>query len=98
MQADATPLFLLLLFSFIIIGLVCLVLVQRFALRRARLAARDSTARVERLTQEVDRYQRMEDEWLQREERFRTPLEQAEEYTIFLLSPVGRPTSWNSSV
>ncbi|HEY7613604.1 MAG TPA: PAS domain S-box protein [Gemmatimonadales bacterium] len=98
MQTDATPLLPLLLFIFIIIGLVCLVLVQRFALRRAHAASRDSAARAERLAQEADKRKRTEEEWLQREERFRTPLEQAEEYTIFLLDTAGRPTSWNSSV
>jgi two-component system, cell cycle sensor histidine kinase and response regulator CckA len=98
MQADATPLLLLLLFISITIGLVCLALVQWFALRRARAAERETSAKLERLAQEVNRYQRAEEEWLQREERFRTPVEQAEEYTIFLLSPSGRPTSWNSGV
>ena len=66
MQADATSLFLPLLFIFITIGLVCLALVQWFALRRARAAARETLTRVDQLTVEVDRYRRSEEEWLQR--------------------------------
>ena len=68
------------------------------ALRRSRAAEREATARSEQLEQEVARSPAAEEEWPQQEERFRTPLEQAEDYTIFLLDATGRPTSWNSSV
>jgi two-component system cell cycle sensor histidine kinase/response regulator CckA len=98
MQADATPVLLPLLFIFITLALACLALAQWFALRRHRSAAAEARGRAERLAQEMERRQRAEEEWPQQEERFRTPLEQAEEYTIFLLDPAGRPTSWNSSV
>jgi two-component system cell cycle sensor histidine kinase/response regulator CckA len=84
MPADAASSPLLLLFVLTTIVLVCLAVFQWRALRRAG--------------ESMARYQRAEEEWLQREERFRTPLEQAEDYTIFLLDPTGRPTSWNSSV
>ena len=67
MPADATSSPLLLLFVFTTIGLVCLAVFQWRALRRAG--------------ESMARYQRAEEEWLQREERFRTPLEQAEDYT-----------------
>ena len=44
------------------------------------------------------RHHRRQQEWLQREERFRTPLEQTEDYTIFMLGRSGRPTSWSVGV
>src|SRR4030095_15251581 len=67
-------------------------------LRRARAAEREGPARTEQLEQELAGYQRGGEEGPQEEERFRTPLERAEDYTIFLLDATGRPTSWNSSV
>jgi len=97
MQADATALPLL-LSTLTILGLVCLAVAQWLALRRSRLAIVETAARAEQLEQELARHQRAEDEWLQREERFRTPLDQTEDYTIFLLDTAGKPTSWNSSV
>ena len=38
------------------------------------------------------------EEWPGDEERFRTPLEQVENYAIILLDSAGRPTSWNRGV
>jgi two-component system, cell cycle sensor histidine kinase and response regulator CckA len=99
MRADATAASLLLVFALTTIGFVCLTVALWRALRRARAAEREATARSEQLDQEVARSQSSaEKEWPQQEERFRTPLEQAEDYTIFLLDATGRPTSWNSSV
>ncbi|MGN6392474.1 MAG: PAS domain S-box protein [Gemmatimonadales bacterium] len=37
-------------------------------------------------------------DWPRAEERFRTPLDQVENYAIVLLDPSGRPTSWNPGV
>jgi PAS domain S-box-containing protein len=37
-------------------------------------------------------------EWPGEEERYRTPLEQVENYAIILLDPAGRPTSWNPGI
>src|SRR5262245_66513644 len=73
--------------------LLCLTVALWRALRRARSVEQAVAARTEALEPEPST-----DEWPQREERFRTPLERAEDYTIFLLDPVGRPTSWNTSV
>jgi two-component system, cell cycle sensor histidine kinase and response regulator CckA len=89
MRADGTSAPLLLLFIVSTIGLLCLTAVLWRALRRARSADREAIPKNEQLEQEG---------WPQQEERFRTPLEQAEDYTIFLLDQTGRPTSWNSSV
>jgi two-component system, cell cycle sensor histidine kinase and response regulator CckA len=97
MRADGTSAPLLLLFLLTTIGLLCLTAVLRHALRRARAAEREAAARTEQLEQELARHQSAGEEWPQ-EERFRTPLERAEDYTIFLLDTTGRPTSWNSSV
>ena len=97
MPADVTPAPLLLLLALITLGLVCLTVALWRALRRARAAEREATVRHDQLEQEVAR-SRVEEEWPRQEERFRTPLERAEDYTIFLLDATGRPTSWNSSV
>jgi PAS domain S-box-containing protein len=91
MQADAPAAPLLLLSILTVTGLVWLAVAQRRALRRA-------AARAARLDEELVRYQHAEAESLEREERFRTPLDQTEDYTIFLLDPAGKATSWNSSV
>jgi two-component system, cell cycle sensor histidine kinase and response regulator CckA len=74
----------LLVFVVTTVALLCLTVALWLALGRARVAGREAAARSEN--------------WAQEEERFRTPLEQAEDYTIFLLDATGRPTSWNSSV
>jgi PAS domain S-box-containing protein len=84
MRADVTAAPLLLVFAVTTIGLLCLTVALWRALRRARITEREATLRSEN--------------WAQEEERFRTPLERAEDYTIFLLDSTGRPTSWNSSV
>ncbi len=86
------------LYLLTIVGIVLLAAVQWRALLRAKAAGREATANTERLERELARYQRLEEEWLQREERFRTPLDQSQGYTIFLLDPKSKPTSWNSSV
>ena len=39
-----------------------------------------------------------DDEWRHEEERFRTPLDQVENYAIILLDPRGKPTSWNPGI
>ena len=44
------------------------------------------------------RYRRAREEWLQSEERFRTPVEQSEDYTILMLDRSGRPTSWSPGI
>ena len=84
MPADVTAAPLLLVFAVTTIGLLCLTVALWRALGRARTAEREATLRTEN--------------WAQEEERFRTPLERAEDYTNFLLDSTGRPTSWNSSV
>lgn len=101
MQPDATapPTALLSLLGILMIaGLVCLAIIQRRAIRRARSARRKVESRTERLEEELAEYRRAAEESLQQEERYRTPLEQTHDYTIFLLDRTGRPTSWNSSV
>ena len=39
-----------------------------------------------------------DDGWRHEEERFRTPLDQVENYAIILLDPRGKPTSWNPGI
>ena len=39
-----------------------------------------------------------DNEWPGAEERFRTPLDQVENYAIILLDTEGRPTSWNNGI
>jgi two-component system cell cycle sensor histidine kinase/response regulator CckA len=100
MQPDVTapPAALLSISILIVVGLVCFTLIQRRAVLRARSASREAQSRGERLEQELAEYRRAEEESLQQDERYRTPLDQSHDYTIFLLDPTGKPTSWNSSV
>ena len=98
MRADETSAPLLLLFILTTIGLLCVAVALWRALRRTRAAEREAAGRTEQLEQELAGHQRAAEEWPQQEERFRTPLERAEDYTIFILDATGRPTSWNSSV
>ena len=80
------------------VAMICLAMALGRALLRAGAAARESTARADRLERELVQHQRTEDAWPHREERYRTPLDQSQDYTIFLLDTRGKPTSWNSGV
>jgi two-component system, cell cycle sensor histidine kinase and response regulator CckA len=89
------------LYLLIAIGIVCLAVALARAwraLRQAKASAWEATARADQLEREVLEHQRIEEAWLQREERYRTPLDQSEDYTRFLLDTKGKPTSWNSGV
>ncbi|HKH84296.1 MAG TPA: PAS domain S-box protein, partial [Gemmatimonadales bacterium] len=80
------------------IGLTCLAVAQWRALWQANAASRDSLARADRLERELAKHEYLEEAWPHREDRYRTPLEQAQDYTIFLLDVDGRATSWNPGV
>jgi two-component system, cell cycle sensor histidine kinase and response regulator CckA len=86
------------LFGLIAFSVVCLIVAQARALARASAAARAAGARTEELERELARCQDAEHEWPRREERFRTPLDQVQNYAIILLNPEGRPTSWNTGI
>jgi two-component system cell cycle sensor histidine kinase/response regulator CckA len=79
-------------------GVACLLVVQRRALARASASARSATARTEELERELAKLQDAEQEWPRREERFRTPLDQVQNYAIILLNAEGKPTSWNTGI
>ncbi len=81
-----------------IIGIVWLAAAQWRALWHANAAGTDALAKVARLERELARHESLEDSWPHREDRYRTPLEQAQDYTIFLLDIDGRVTSWNPGV
>src|SRR5215207_197651 len=80
------------------IGIVYLAMAQWRALFRATAAARDATAKADRLEQELAKHEYLEEAWPHREERYRTPLDQLQDYVIFLLDAQGKPTSWNPGV
>ncbi|HEY3012922.1 MAG TPA: PAS domain S-box protein [Gemmatimonadales bacterium] len=80
------------------IGLVWLAAAQWRALWQANAAGRDALARADRLERELAKHEYLEEAWPHREERYRTPLDQAQDYTIFLLDVDGRATSWNPGV
>ena len=80
------------------VGIVCLGVAQWRALLRASAAAREATAKAERLQQELAKRQHIEEAWPHREERYRTPLDEIHDYTIFLLNTDAKPTSWNPGV
>jgi two-component system, cell cycle sensor histidine kinase and response regulator CckA len=52
----------------------------------------------EPLGHEITRLRVAEQEWPGAEERFRTPVDQVENYAIILLDTQGRPTSWNTGI
>jgi two-component system cell cycle sensor histidine kinase/response regulator CckA len=79
-------------------SIICVLVAQGRAMARASAAARAAAARTEELERELARLQQAEHEWPQREERYRTPLDQVQNYAIILLNPEGRPTSWNTGI
>jgi PAS domain S-box-containing protein len=81
-----------------LIGIIWLAAAQWRALWHANAASRDALARADRLERELAKHEYLEDTWPHREERYRTPLDQAQDYTIFLLDVEGRATSWNPGV
>jgi two-component system, cell cycle sensor histidine kinase and response regulator CckA len=80
------------------IAIAWLAMAQWRALWHANVASRDSLARADRLERELAKHEYLEEAWPHREERYRTPLDQAQDYTIFLLDVDGRATSWNPGV
>jgi two-component system, cell cycle sensor histidine kinase and response regulator CckA len=80
------------------LGLGCLLVVQRRSRARSDTAARAVAVKVEELERELARLRHAELEWPHREERYRTPLDQIQNYAITLLDAKGTPTSWNSGV
>jgi two-component system cell cycle sensor histidine kinase/response regulator CckA len=80
------------------IVIVCLLGAQWRALRRARAAARQATTRADQLERDLLGRQPTEEVSPQPEERYRTPLDQTQGYSIFLLDAKGKPTSWHSCV
>jgi PAS domain S-box-containing protein len=79
-------------------GVVCLAVAQWGALRRARAATAEARAKADGLERELLKRREMEEASPQREERYRTPLDQSRDYTIFLVDAEGKPTSWHSGV
>jgi two-component system, cell cycle sensor histidine kinase and response regulator CckA len=86
------------LFLLIASGLLCALVVQRRALTRASAAAQAAATRTEELERELAKLQDAEQEWPRREERFRTPVDQVQNYAIILLNAEGKPTSWNTGI
>jgi PAS domain S-box-containing protein len=82
----------------IALGLICALLVQRRVLARASAAAQAAANRTEELERELAKLQDAEQEWPRREERFRTPVDQVQNYAIILLNAEGKPTSWNTGI
>jgi two-component system cell cycle sensor histidine kinase/response regulator CckA len=79
-------------------GLVVLATTRWHVQHGADTALREAEARAERLEREIAVHRTAEEAWSRSEERYRTPLEQMKDYTIFLLDPRGRITSWNPGV
>jgi two-component system, cell cycle sensor histidine kinase and response regulator CckA len=80
------------------IGIVWLAVTQWRALWQANVVRRDALARADRLERELARHEYVEESWPHQEERYRTPLDQIQDYTIFLLDVDGVVTSWNPGV
>ena len=97
LQADGAALPVLALYVLVGSGIVCLAVAQWRALLQANATARERAAEVERLERELAKHQHIDEVWPHRVERYRTPLDQIQDYTIFLLDPEGKPTSWNPS-
>jgi PAS domain S-box-containing protein len=86
------------LIALIAAGIAWLAVAQWRALRRAEAAAADARAKADGLERELLERRQVEEASPQREERYRTPLDQSQDYTIFLLDAEGKPTSWHSGV
>ena len=80
------------------IGIVWLAVAQWRALWHSNAAGRDALARANRLERELAKHEYLQETWPHQEDRYRTPLDQAQDYTIFLLDVDGRATSWNPGV
>jgi PAS domain-containing protein len=80
------------------IGVLCLAVAQWRTLLQTNATARERAVEIERLERELAKHQHSDEMWPHGEERYRTPLDQIRDYTIFLLAPDGKPTSWNPGV
>jgi PAS domain S-box-containing protein len=80
------------------LGLVCLFVAQQRALARTTAAATAAAARTEEVTQELASLRLADHESPPHEERYRTPLDQVQNYAITLLDTEGKPTSWNTGI
>jgi len=79
-------------------AIVLILIAQRRAIGRASAREHAAKARIEQLERELGRLQDEDQEWPRREERFRTPLDQVQNYAIILLNAEGKPTSWNIGI
>ena len=85
----------LILLALIIVGVI---VVRRWAISRAAARIGGDRAPPDELQPELTKRLFAAAEQPQVEERFRTPLDQVENYAIVLLDMKGRPTSWNAGI
>src|SRR5215217_585721 len=71
------------------ISIIWLAAAQWRALWQAHASRDNAIARADRLEHEVANHQYLEEAWPHREERYRTPLDQIQDYTLFLLDVQG---------
>jgi PAS domain S-box-containing protein len=81
----------------VLILLVALVIIA-VAVGARRAAARRVETRPKKLESGPEGLQNAGHDWPSGEERFRTPLDQVENYAIILLDTGGKPTSWNPGI
>jgi two-component system, cell cycle sensor histidine kinase and response regulator CckA len=82
----------------LVLAIICLIVVRRWAISRTAAGAGDAKAPPDELEPELAKRLFAGPEQSHAEERFRTPLDQVENYAIVLLDIRGRPTSWNAGI
>jgi two-component system, cell cycle sensor histidine kinase and response regulator CckA len=82
----------------LVLMIICLIVVRRWAISRTAAGAGGAKALPDELEPELAKRLFASPEQSQVEQRFRTPLDQVENYAIVLLDIKGRPTSWNAGI
>jgi two-component system cell cycle sensor histidine kinase/response regulator CckA len=82
----------------LVLTIICLIVVRRWAISRTAAGAGGAKPTPDELEPELAKRLFAGPEQAHAEERFRTPLDQVENYAIVLLDIKGRPTSWNAGI
>jgi two-component system, cell cycle sensor histidine kinase and response regulator CckA len=82
----------------LVLTIVCVLVARRRAVSRTAADVGGATASPDELKPELAKRLIADSEWSVGEERYRTPLDQIENYAIVLLDTKGKPTSWNTGI
>ena len=82
----------------LVLAIIGLIVVRRWAISRTGANADAAKAGPDELDPELAKRLFADPEHSHGEERYRTPMDQVENYAIVLLDTKGRPTSWNAGI